>query len=196
MLNDKMGAMLRRLLLATDFIKEVEVYENQPVDYDLDRFRAQSINLSQGNISRWYSNIINLPIDLTTPWLKAKPMPVSRLVVARSERYHSEYLDYSFLSEFNPMFIGIEKEFDIMAKVIKGLEYMPVDNFYHMAQIIAGSKMFVGNQSLPYAIAEGLKVPRVLEVCWYAGNVIPCGGNCIEAYTQRTFKKFVYDTIG
>ena len=34
-----------------------------------------------------------------------------------------------------------------------------------MAQIIKACKFFIGNSSLGYDIAEGLKVPRLLEAC-------------------------------
>ena len=179
-LNETMFKMLKPLLLGTGFIKGVYVYNNEEIDYNLDRFRAQPINLSMGNISRWYSNIVEKPVNLTDPWLNSYSILNNRVVIARSERYLNPNLDYSFLTEFNPLFLGIEKEFAIMARIIKGLEFYPVKNFMEMAQMISGSRLFIGNQSLPYAIAEGLKVRRILETCLYAGNVIPCGGECIE----------------
>lgn len=48
--------------------------------------------------------------------------------------------------------------------MIPKLEYIPVEDFMHMANIIAGCRFFIGNQSFPFAIAEALKVKRLLEV--------------------------------
>jgi hypothetical protein len=41
--------------------------------------------------------------------------------------------------------------------------YHPTANLLELASVIAGSRIFVGNQSSPYAISEGLKVRSVLE---------------------------------
>ncbi len=41
---------------------------------------------------------------------------------------------------------------------------IPTANLLEVARVIAGSRLFVGNQSCPAAIAEGLKHPMILEV--------------------------------
>jgi hypothetical protein len=46
-----------------------------------------------------------------------------------------------------------------------------------MASIIKGSKLFIGNQSLGFAIAEGLKVARILEVFYGKNNCHPQSEN-------------------
>ena len=46
----------------------------------------------------------------------------------------------------------------------KEVIYTPTKNFLEVAQLIAGSKLFIGNQSAPYAVAEGLKHNSILEV--------------------------------
>jgi hypothetical protein len=189
-MNATMFDMIKPLLLSSGYIKSVRTWTGDQVDYDLDRFRAQPIQLGMGNISRWYSNIVNLPINLHESWISVLGLSTDIIIVARSERYLNPNLDYSFLEGHNIMFIGIDKEFELIKKQIPNAIHQKVDNFLEMAQLIDGCKMFIGNQSLPYAIAEGLKVDRILEPCLYAGNVIPCGGKCIEAYTQKTFEEF------
>jgi len=42
-----------------------------------------------------------------------------------------------------------------------------------LATIIGSSKAFIGNQSSTYAIAEQMKVKRLLEICVHSPNVIP-----------------------
>jgi ADP-heptose:LPS heptosyltransferase len=40
---------------------------------------------------------------------------------------------------------------------------VPTPTLLDVARVIAGCKLFVGNQSSPRAIAEGLKIPVVVE---------------------------------
>jgi len=60
-----------------------------------------------------------------------------------------------------------------------------------MAQVIASCKLFIGNQSFPYSIAEALKTKRLLEVYYQAPNVIPNGPNGYDFYFQDHFKYLV-----
>jgi hypothetical protein len=41
---------------------------------------------------------------------------------------------------------------------------IPTSTLLQIARVIAGSRLFVGNQSCPAAIAEGLKHSMILEV--------------------------------
>ena len=53
--------------------------------------------------------------------------------------------------------------------------------------------MHIGNMSLSFAIAEALKVPRILESCPYFPVVQPIGKNAFNFYFQNHFeKKFNY----
>jgi hypothetical protein len=68
---------------------------------------------------------------------------------------------------------------------------LQVEDALHMAEVIAGCDTFVGNQSFPFAIAEGLKVTRVLESYQGAPNVIPIGGKTYQFYDQKSFDKSI-----
>jgi hypothetical protein len=46
---------------------------------------------------------------------------------------------------------------------VPNLEFYDCNDFLEMAQIIKSSKFFLGNLSLGNSIAEGLKVPRLVE---------------------------------
>jgi hypothetical protein len=52
------------------------------------------------------------------------------------------------------------------------IEHRPVNNFLEFAQVISGSKLFIGNQSCPFSAAKGSKVNRLREVYWRTPNVI------------------------
>ena len=57
-----------------------------------------------------------------------------------------------------------------------------------MAEIIKSSKFFLGNLSLGYSIAEGLKVPRLLEACPEFPAAQPHGKNAYNFYFQKNFE--------
>jgi ADP-heptose:LPS heptosyltransferase len=112
------------------------------------------------------------------------------IVIARSQRYRAPEINYSFLKRYPKLlFIGVEQEWKEMQQMLPGIDYRPVNDFLEMARIIGGSKLFIGNQSFPFAIAEALKTKRLLEVYWRAPNVIPEGSNGYDFYFQPQFEK-------
>ena len=65
-----------------------------------------------------------------------------------------------------------------------------------MAEIIRSSKFTLGNSSLAFPIAEGLKVPRLLEACPYFPAAQPHGKNAYDFYFQNQFEslfKYLYE---
>ena len=78
-----------------------------------------------------------------------------------------------------------------MKQSIPHLKWIQVNDFLELAGIIAGCKLFIGNQSFPFSIAEGLKVPRILEVYYKAANVIPEGENAHDFYFQEHLEELV-----
>ena len=53
-----------------------------------------------------------------------------------------------------------------------------------MAQIIKSSKFFLGNLSLGFTIAEGLKIPRLLEGCPYFPVIKPHGKKAYDFFPK------------
>lgn len=193
MLNKYMATMLKPLLLATDFIEDVLIYNGQKIDYDLDKFRQIGLNLGAGNISRWYFQAFpELTCDLIQPTIE---MQLSRIlnetiVINRTERYQNGQIDYSILNQYsNPKyFVGTEHEYHLMSKLVNNLQYQEVSNFYELADLINNCKVFIGNQSMNFAIAEQLKSNRILETYFGCPNVIPCGGRAFDIFNQEGFE--------
>ena len=57
------------------------------------------------------------------------------------------------------MFIGLPEEHDAFQREFGTIEYRRTENILEVAELIAGSQMFVGNQSCPAWIAIGLAHP-------------------------------------
>ena len=178
MLNRKMAEMLIPLMNYQEGIESCSVYEGEQVDYDLDTFRRYSLLLDRGSISRWYFHVFGISAPLYKPWLTA-PKDESlkdTIIIARSHRYRNPMLDYSFLSKYDKLlFLGVQEEYDDMKKVLPNLEWRKMNDFLEMATVINSCRLFIGNQSFPFSIAEALKVNRLLELYFLTPNVIPEG---------------------
>jgi hypothetical protein len=192
MMNEAMLAMLQPLLLAQPYVSSVEVYDGRSVDFDLDSFRRAPIPVDRMSIARWYFYLFAVTADLSKPWLTvdADCAYASRLVVARSMRYRNLALDYSLLARYgSPVFVGVESEYADFKKYVPQAEWVQVHDFLQMARVIAGARLFVGNQSFPFAIAEALKIPRILEVDPAMPNVIPVGARAHDVLFQDQFAR-------
>ena len=193
MLNKYMATMLKPLLKECLFIEDVLIYNGQKVDYDLDKFRKIGLNLGAGNISRWYFQAFpELTCDLIQPTIEINLSRIlnETIVINRTERYQNGQIDYSILNQYkNPKyFVGTEHEYHLMSKMVKNLQYQEVSNFYELADLINNCKVFIGNQSMNFAIAEQLKSNRILETYFGCPNVIPCGGRAFDIFNQEGFE--------
>lgn len=196
MMNETMFEMLKPLLESQSYIESVEVYTDQHIDYNLDLFRLECKNLSAGDIKLWYSipypelrcETSTMALDFLAP-LNFALYAEHYVVINRSSRYNNPLIDYTMIAELGlkMYFVGVEKEYEVMKALCPEVEYYPVKDFLEMAQLIVGARCFFGNQSMAFAIAEQLKVPRVLEQYYGCPNVIPQGG---DWYTYQTNEQF------
>jgi hypothetical protein len=191
-LNRTIFEMLKPLLEAQSYIQTCDVMASgEAVDYALDFFRDAPLPGDKGYLARWCFYVYGVNYDLSQAWLTA-PRDAGlndALVIARSQRYRNPVLDYGFLARYpRLLFVGVDAEFAELRERLPRLEHVRVADFLQMAGIIASCRLFVGNQSLPFALAEALKVPRVLEISPRAPNVIPEGPNGYDCYFQRQFE--------
>ena len=196
MLNSKLISKLLPLLKRQYYLSTAAVWEGQEIDIDLDLFRDLPIDFSFLS-HRWYFHIVGIQPDLTIPYLEVDEHPVikDKVVIVRSFRARNYFVDYSFLAKYdNLLFIGIQEEYEDLKAVVPNLEFYDVKDFYEMAQIIKSSRFFLGNQSFVYAVADGLKVPRLLEANPPFPVVYPLGENSYDFYFQQHFETF-FDTL-
>lgn len=107
-------------------------------------------------------------VDTWTPWLQAPhPERHGRPVFARSARYQNPAWSQIWLTvartHENALFVGTAAEHEAFSAAFGPVEYRPTKDFAELANVIAGAGVFVGNQSSPYAVAEGLKVNSIQE---------------------------------
>ena len=110
----------------------------------------------------------------------------------RSLRRQNKFIDYSFLNSYkNIVFIGLKNEFEDLKNKVKNLEYYDSKDFLELASIIKNAKIFIGNLSFGYALAEAIKVPRLLESGPNFPLVYPNGPNAYDFYFQKHFEELV-----
>lgn len=193
-LTERSVELLAPLILSQPGFAVCDILTDQRVDFDLDYFRKYPFDYNKGHICRWYFQTYGITADLGKPWLSAAPNSDFRneIVIARSFRYRAPGISYSFLSAYTDIsFVGLKEEYEDMKGQIPALKYKAVNNFKEFAEVIAGCKFFIGNQSFPFAVAEALKVPRALEVYFECPNVIPEGKDGYEFCYQPQFEKIV-----
>ena len=74
------------------------------------------------------------------------------------------WLDLYELLGRDAAFVGTRAEHRAFCRQYGTIRFLERANLLELARVIAGAKLFVGNQSCPYAIAEGLGVPAILQV--------------------------------
>ena len=115
----------------------------------------------------------------------------NKIVIQRTFRYRNPFINYKFLNNFdNLLFVGTKEEFDDMNQEVKNIEFYDCKDFLEMASIIKSSKFTIGNSSIAFPIAEGLKIPRLLEACPHFPAAQPHGMHAFDFYFQSHFEKW------
>lgn len=196
MLSKKIISKFLPLLQEQEYLSHVAFWQDEEIDIDLDLFRDLPVDFSFLS-HRWYFHIAGVQPDLNQKYLEVTDHPTikDKVVIVRSLRAQNYFADYSFLSKYdNLLFIGIKEEYEELKKAVPNMEFYDVKDFYEMAQIIKSSKFFLGNQSFAYALADGLKVPRLLEANPEFPVVYPIGEKAYDFYFQEHFE-FYFDKL-
>lgn len=192
---------LAPLLREQPYISDVIYSDSVPnVDYDLNIFRyywrtnaisdwlrqnghthtpsLMWIHLGAFKVNDWSDE---------TPWLRVeKAEPPKPVVIHRSARYNNPNFPWSKIKNTFPgklLFVGLKEEHKAWCNSYGVIDFYQVRDALEMARLIAGSKLFIGNQSFPYAIAEGMKHTTIQET-WNNG---PNGSDCIFDRSNAVF---------
>lgn len=162
---------------------------------DLDKIYLTPTNIPFGNIHRWpWYCYPDMACDLSKPWLEVEPDDSLQdtIIVNRTLRARNDSINYRFLKGSPVIFVGHVDEFERFGieNELPDLIYLETMNLLELAVAIRSCKFFIGNQSLCFALAEAMKVPRILETCSYLPNVIPCGEKAYDFYFQSVLEYY------
>jgi len=197
-INTKIYNMLEPLLKSQKYINKVEKFNKQNIDIDFDIYREMPINLLFDN-TKYSFHITGLQPDLSLPYIEvhSHDQIKKKIVIQRTFRYRNNFINYKFLNNYeNLLFVGTMEEFEDMKLDVKNLEFYDCKDFLEMANIIKSSKFVLANSSIAFPIAEGLKVPRLLESCPHFPAAQTHGINAFDFYFQTHFEKwfkYLYD---
>ena len=187
------------LLRAQPYVNSVEVLPHEamrtkrfagcPV-LDLDAFRLMGLTYDEGPAQRWFLWLLGLHADLSKPCLKVEPSAELKdvFVISRTSRNHNPTIDLRGLAGLPLVFVGLPEEHAAFRVLCPGIPYRPTADWLELARLIAGSRGVIANQGAVFALAECLKVPRLLEVPLVHANVYPIGGACFEARNQAQWE--------
>ena len=183
--------MLMPLLKSQNYLSEVEKFNGQSIDINFDIFRDFPMSLQFDNL-RYYFHVAGIQADVLSPYINVNEHEKikNKIVIHRTFRYRNHLINYKFLQKFNDLvFIGIMKEYDDLKKDINNLQFHDCKDHLEMAMIIKSSRFFIGNSSVGHSIAEGLKVPRILEASPDFPAAYPHGDDAYDFYFQNHFEK-------
>ena len=191
-INKKIYNMLEPLLNKQKYINKVEKFNEQNIDINFDIIRELPINLLFDNI-KYSFRVTGSQPNLSDPYLDADLHSEmgKKIVIQRTFRYRNRFINYKFLNNYeNLLFVGTKEEFHDMKLEVKNLEFYDCKDFLEMASIVRSSKFIIANSSIVFPIAEGLKVPRLLEACPHFPAAQPHGKNAFDFYFQAHFEKW------
>lgn len=208
-LNEGMISMLIPLLKEQDYLQDVLIkesvdYNPEEIDVNLSFTRDNFCNIPFGDIRRWYFYCFpDLACDLSKQYIHVpdseKDLAKGKIIICRTERYQNETLDYSFLKEYEDdlLFSGTMREYNNFCMQFDiNIRKLSISNFLELAQAIKQAKALMSNQTMIFQIAEGLKTPRVVELCSYAPNVIPTGEMAFDFYSQTALEMYFHTLNG
>lgn len=188
------------LLRLRQYIQDFREWDGESVDYDLDVLRQQDTTMPYGSINRWGFYLFpDLACDLSKPWIEfapysGEPDMIGKILINRTERYNNMLISYRFLRKYgdNVVFVGLPQEHEIFCRQ-NGLDIKryEAENFLEIAAAMRGCSMFIGVQSACFQIAEGMKIPRILEVCKQMPNVIGSGPGFYDFLHQAALEYYV-----
>lgn len=187
---------VQQYLRTVQFVKSSEL----PANYlDLDGFKSSGLNLKGGLIQGWYRKAFGVAFPIESPWLfipdsRRAAVPTFNVLIGRTTRFCNTSINYAFLNSIEKVgFIGLKYEYEDFSERhgLTSVQHVPVADALDMARRMQDCRVYVGNQSVNFAVADGMKIPRALEAFEPAPVASPVGGCCYEYTRTRHLGTFL-----
>lgn len=171
---------LYSLVAGQEFINKFELlpasFNETSVNLNQWRATITRLFLSQGFYSQSWSEFLSLAYNYETPkeykWLSTNKIDKeceNKIVIHRSLHRHNENFQWKnildgikeeivFVTSSKPEYDNFEfrESHNVKLKIVLTIE--------EMANVLYSSKYFIGNQSMPFALACALDIPRMVEL--------------------------------
>ena len=142
-----------------------------------------------------HADLLGISVVKDESWLSNIPtFSIREIVVSRTMKRHNTSFDWRMLEKYNRniVFVGFKNEYNAFHKEVGfDVMFMQCSDGFELASVINGAKLFIGNQSFAFSIAEGLKKPRILEVDLSIPNCTPSGKDGYTAIDDSVIGRYL-----
>jgi len=153
-------------VISQSYVNSFQIYNNEWIDVntcdfryheDIDKIGFTDLFLKTFNIKKIKNNYLESEYDN-----KYKDI----IIIHRSVyKYNDNFPWENILNKFeNKLFVSINYNDYLNFPYKNNLNYLKIENIKILSKIINSCKLFIGNESLPFAIAHGLDKPRIVEI--------------------------------
>lgn len=197
-MDDQKVSSLKSLLETQPYIEEVRwLKPDEQVGVNLNDFRAEYFRTFgrpkfpvNRNLCEWMLLTHGVPVEEQNKrWLVGiEPIRSAKVVINRTPRYQNKLFPWAkvvakYYSDIG--FVGTKQEHRAFVDQFGYVPWIDTSSLLALAQVIAGAELFIGNQSCPYAIAEGMKKRAVLEVCRWLPNCLFHRADCTHGWDSN-----------
>lgn len=167
--------LLKPLIEAQPYIKKWAVYKDEAITHPLDNICCwfYGNQTDKGHYGRQYGLAVGLDPqqfepEITKPWLtnvKRVKVPGKGIVISKTDRYGNGQVHPVWQRIVNEkwydqaLFVGTAEEHANYEADFKiKIQHYPTKDLLELAEVINGSDLYIGNQSVGMAIAQGLGV--------------------------------------
>ena len=161
--------MLTELLEIQPYIGKCGEYSNQTIDKSFIDFRQNGHPFGK-TLAELHANWINQPVDFSKKWLFCPEDKrfYGSIIVNKTSRYNNTLFAWKELTNTlrdKMLFVGSDLEYNVFCNRYGKIDRLKINTYLDLAIAIKSCECFIGNQSSPNCIAEGLKHDSILEVC-------------------------------
>lgn len=140
---------------------------DEKADVHLDswrRFICKGLNTTQMHL-----RVVKLPDEAAEkPWIEVEPRKVAKVVISRTLRYTNRAFPWAQVVKTygsDLVMVGYQEEYEAFTAQFGSVPYLATPTLMDLAQVVAGSVLYVGNQSAILAIASAMGKNIIHEVC-------------------------------
>jgi len=157
-------------------------------------FRQQMLPALQVDLPQLHWEALGVPgqIDTSTPWITGiTKRSVADVVVCRTARHRGKF-NWLRLRDYAAkcVFVGLEEEWHAFSHDYFKIDFYRVEDLVDFARVVAGARLFVGNQSFGLALADAMLMPRAVELWEPSPNRLTLT-NAHNALTHKVISSYL-----
>ena len=176
---------LKPILESQEWLSEFNIYESEQFDICLNDFRDSPLLYKTNWLNIYFNSFLNEPAIQEYKWIEMPKNPVfsNSLIINRALTHngrmnlHTIEKYSSIAKNFNERYFVCFNQSQYDNFQLKDyFNLIVVENLYEYFEIINSSKLFMGNQSGPFAWASAMNVSRILEISRFWNGQISYDG--------------------